>query len=245
MSARALRNAGGQRARGGDAKVAGWTSEEGARCRVQTLSLRNCNLLHCGAELVELLTEVVDACGSGCGNGGGLEELDVRGNGLNADLSQALFALANTRTSLAVINGVYLCASCFATCKTPQEQNFVHGTEGLMVGDIRGDRNWTGLEAALLELSLGNGTPWSLGNGTPWCLGVLCCVLDGNRGLGPQSVATACKALQVCSNLQALCCQNSQSSSSGGTALETAGARRSCWLLPEEEEEESDLGYNT
>ena len=191
--------------------MAGRTSEEGARCRVQTLSLRNCNLLHCGAELVELLTEVVDACGSGCGNGGGLEELDVRGNGLNADLAQALFALANTRTSLAVINGVYLCASCFATCKTRQEQNFVHGTEGLVVGDIRGDRNWTGLEAALLQLSLGYGTPW--------CLGVRCCVLDGNRGLGPQSVAAACMALQVCSNLQALCLSRCGAGAQGATAV--------------------------
>jgi hypothetical protein len=209
MSARALRHAGGRR--GGDAEVAGRESQEGAGRRVQTLSLRNCNLLHCGAELVELLTEVVDACGSGCGNGGGLEELDVRGNGLNADVAQALFALANTRTSLAVINGVCLCTRCFATCETREEQNFVHGTEGLVMGDIRGDRNWTGLEAALLQLSLGNGKPW--------CLGVRCCVLDENRGLGPQSVAAACMALQVCSNLQALCLSRCGAGAQGATAV--------------------------
>ena len=84
--ARALRHAVGRRGRKEGESTAGTVAQQ----PIQVLSLRDCNLLRCGDELVELLKEVVDACKSGCVGGGGLEELDVRGNGLSADVAKVM-----------------------------------------------------------------------------------------------------------------------------------------------------------
>ena len=57
------------------------------------------------------------------------------------------------------------------------------------------------------------------GNVRPWALGVRCCVLEGNRWLGPRAVAIACFSLQVCSNLKQLGMSGCGGGAKGATAL--------------------------
>jgi hypothetical protein len=167
-------------------------------CWVRRISLRRCHLRvlceeeGCGVgELVRLLGQVLAAC---AGEGGGVEELDIRENDLDVagqDVGHALLELAGNR-HLAIVNGVSL-------------RNGSGGAGGrggeVAVGDLRGDRNWRHLEAVVFKGALER-IPASLG-GRGWG-DVTVCRLEGNQDLRSRGVCEAARALRACPALQEL-----------------------------------------